>query len=379
MLRDMFSFVLRADRTGQGADSTSIAAIDRSVIASDEFPAPSGRSRKAFTLVELLVVIAIIGVLVALLLPAVQAAREAARRMQCTSHLKQLGLATHLFNDSYGFFPPGRGDSPREIGGMHFTWFAVIMPHLEGGAEFAQWDLRKHYYEKENLKARTYFIPIYSCPSQGRLPGTLSAERASMPGQVSGVAGDLGKGSTGDYAGNFGTIMSGGSDPSHDDMNGIIVSVNDGKMSGIRTKVADPNAFYPSITFAMVSDGLSKTLLAGEKHIRREKLGLFPDDSSLYNTDHTTASARSAGLSPKTAKGIIQRPMPHPLAKSQMESINCVHDGMSACSNFGSPHTGIVNFVYGDGHVAPLTVATDLTVLSRLANREDGEAVGDTQ
>ena len=188
MLRDMFSFVLRADRTGQGADSTSIPAIDRSVVASAEFPAPSGRSRKAFTLVELLVVIAIIGVLIALLLPAVQAAREAARRMQCANHLKQLGLATHLFHDSYGFFPPGRGNGSNEIN-LTFTWFAVIMPHLEGGAEFARWDLTKHYYDKVNIEARMYFIPVYFCPSQGRSPNTLSAERQGMPAAWSGVAG----------------------------------------------------------------------------------------------------------------------------------------------------------------------------------------------
>ncbi|MDA0661194.1 MAG: DUF1559 domain-containing protein [Planctomycetota bacterium] len=371
--------MLRADRTGQSADSTSIAAIDRSVVASAEFPALTGRRRKAFTLVELLVVIAIIGVLVALLLPAVQAAREAARRMQCMNHLKQLGLATHQFHDSYNYFPPGRGNGVRATGGLTFTWFAVIMPHLEGGAEFAQWDLRKHYYEKENLKARTYFIPVYFCPSQGRLPGTLSAERQGMPGQVSGVSGDVGKGSTGDYAGNFGTIMSPGHDPYHDEMNGILVTVNDGRFLGLRHEFTDPNALHPSITMTMVTDGLSKTFLAGEKHFRSEKLGRFPDDSSIYNTDHVTTSCRTAGFSGKTALGIVQRPQPYLLAKNQMESINCTHDGMMACANFGSPHTGIVNFVYGDGHVAPLTVAAELSVLSSLANREDGQAVGDIQ
>ncbi|MDA1179672.1 MAG: DUF1559 domain-containing protein [Planctomycetota bacterium] len=377
MLQNMLLFVSRAEQAARGVGSSPIAAIDRLVVASAEFPAPSGRSRKAFTLVELLVVIAIIGVLIALLLPAVQAAREAARRMQCANHLKQLGLATHLFHDSYGYFPPGRGNGTNGSN-LTFTWFAVIMPHLEGGAEFARWDLTKHYYDKVNIEARMYFIPVYFCPSQGRSPNTLSAERQGMPAAWSGVAGDLGRGSTGDYAGNYGTVI-GGNGTYYDEMNGILVTVNDGKFLGLRNESNDPEAFYPSITIAMVSDGLSKTFLAGEKHIRREKLGRFPDDSSIYNTDHITTACRVAGFAGKTAKGYVQRPQPYLLAKNQMESINCTHDGMMACANFGSPHTGIVNFVYGDGHVAPLTVAAELSVLSSLANREDGQAVGDIQ
>ena len=95
---------------------------------------PHSRPR-GFTLVELLVVIAIIAMLVTLLLPAVQSAREAARRTQCSSGLRQIGLALLNFEGAYEKLPPSR------FRNRHPSWFALILPFVEGAAEFQQWDL----------------------------------------------------------------------------------------------------------------------------------------------------------------------------------------------------------------------------------------------
>src|SRR5687767_15347657 len=98
--------------------------------------------RPGFTLVELLVVIAIIGVLVALLLPAVQAAREAARRTQCSNHLKQLGLAAHNFNDIRGFFPPSRvSNDATDTAKNWVTWSVLLLPFVEQQNYYNQWDV----------------------------------------------------------------------------------------------------------------------------------------------------------------------------------------------------------------------------------------------
>ncbi|HZN35700.1 MAG TPA: DUF1559 domain-containing protein, partial [Pirellulaceae bacterium] len=103
------------------------------------------RPRAGFTLVELLVVIAIIGVLVALLLPAVQAAREAARRSSCQNNLKQIGLATHNFHDVYNQLPPLRVNNNRA------TWFVLIMPYMEQENIERLWRYDQDYSNAANV------------------------------------------------------------------------------------------------------------------------------------------------------------------------------------------------------------------------------------
>ena len=130
--------------------------------------------RSGFTLIELLVVIAIIGVLIAILLPAVQQARAAARRSQCQNNLKQIGLALHQFHDTQGAFPPARivQDGIRTLSGNGTTtgvdepsWLIRILPHLEQSALYSEWDLYKPF-GSHSLTVRQTVVQTYLCPER---------------------------------------------------------------------------------------------------------------------------------------------------------------------------------------------------------------------
>lgn len=130
------------------------------------------RTNQAFTLVELLVVIAIIGVLVALLLPAVQAAREAARRMQCSNNVKQLVLAMHTYHDQYKSFPLGHqyighhdGNVNNNRGGSGFGWGYSLLPFLEQQALADRFDDSKTIGQAPNLVLMQTPLDTFACPS----------------------------------------------------------------------------------------------------------------------------------------------------------------------------------------------------------------------
>src|SRR5688572_22625920 len=125
--------------------------------------------RSAFTLVELLVVIAIIGVLVALLLPAVQAAREAARRAQCMNHLNQLIIAVHNYEMAHSVYPPGTIDAKGPIVnarvGYHHSWTIQILPYLEEQNTWKAVDKTVSVYHAKNLPVAVSMPRLFSCPS----------------------------------------------------------------------------------------------------------------------------------------------------------------------------------------------------------------------
>src|SRR5262245_15335943 len=120
------------------------------------------QNTSGFTLVELLVVIAIIGILIALLLPAVQAARESARRSQCQNNLKQIGLAIQNYHDNKKFYPYSRIE-------VRETWAVLIWPYMEQGGLADQWDITKDYYA-QLPEVRQTSLPGFLCPTRRKVP-----------------------------------------------------------------------------------------------------------------------------------------------------------------------------------------------------------------
>lgn len=144
----------------------------------------SQKQKRGFTLVELLVVIAIIGVLVALLLPAVQSAREAARRNTCKNNLRQVGLAMHNYETSFSHLPPGYeyslGNEGNELG---YSWGARILPFMELQPLYDQIDFEKPIYHGDNIMARTQHLAMLLCPTDTISPENfveMGAEQYAM-------------------------------------------------------------------------------------------------------------------------------------------------------------------------------------------------------
>lgn len=161
-------------------------------------PASARCRRPGFTLVELLVVLAIISLLVGLLLPAVQKAREAANRISCANNLKQIGLAMHHYHDTQGFLPPTR------LAEQQATWAVLILPYLEQDNLYRQWNLARTYYEQPDV-ARLGRFKGYFCATRRMVT---SAPTESISGDEPSHAGPGATNVPGglcDYAVNLGT------------------------------------------------------------------------------------------------------------------------------------------------------------------------------
>ena len=251
----------------------------------------SRQNQAAFTLVELLVVIAIIGVLVALLLPAVQAAREAARRSQCQNHLKQIGLASllgeeslkHLPAGGWGFYwmgDPDQGSGPQQPGG----WIYNILPYLEQGVVRDLGSGLPFDEKKKALAAQmSHAISIFNCPSRRAAityPTTNSARNSEVPEMVA----------KSDYAGNGGTTLMWGEGPDLDCLDTFPNCdwANNGSKYEDKFLVLSTGVITPrtAIRLAQVTDGTSNTPLVGEKYLdplHYEDGDDGSDSSSMYS------------------------------------------------------------------------------------------------
>ena len=292
----------------------------------------SNRRPPGFTLIELLVVIAIIAILIALLVPAVQKVRAAAARTQCANNLKQIGLAIHNFHGTYRRLPhcyfTGSGEP---------TWAVLILPYLEQKnlwTEFEPQVLVQGTYYKITQATREKQVPLYYCPAR-RPPPLLS------PGEFR--FGGGGPGALGDYAGVIGPNDTRAADG--------------GKGPLVFAGAVGAGPFKFSVKFGNVTDGLSNTLLVGDKqvHFQKAQWGQpAQGDDSIWNDDNNS-HFRYAGPG-------------FPLCADPEDITN---GGI----RFGSAHASICQFALCDGSVRALQVNIDATNLGRLADRRDGQVI----
>jgi len=268
--------------------------------------------RAGFTLIEILVVLAVIGVLTALLLPAVQSARSSARRVMCANQLRQLGLALHLYHDSHLCFPPGSyvmGPSfPMQTG---WGWGAMVLPNVEQRVLYEQVDFGKGTAVGSNLPLIARAISLWRCPAETSADQIQAFPLDHSPFPLA----------SGNYCGSEGVLAA---------------------MS--RVRISD------------IRDGTSRTLILGERMVQSGDNGALP---------FTSAWCGQAAF----ADVYEYRSVPH-LSPSRMHPIN-VSSSDPLC--FGSRHAGGANFMFADGAGRFLNENMDGNVFESLGTAQGGE------
>ncbi len=300
-------------------------------------------SLRAFTLVELLVVIAIIGILVALLLPAVQAARESARRTQCANQMKQVGLALHNFEGSFKALPPGgvdggtTNDAHRQFRialNTSHSWPPFVLPYMEGSNLANDYDFQVSFTHANNKLIRETFVPTFLCPS--------NPERKVRCVPSAGV-----ECAPTDYAPDnaVNTALLG---------LGLIDAASHSNPIGVMR-------VNEMCRFANITDGLSNTLVIGEcagrpgqYRTRGKKLSGMQSDGGWADRNNEYI------LHGFTADGNTN-PGSCPM--------NCTNN-----NELYSFHPGGVLVILGDASIPFLATNTDIRVVARMITRQGGEA-----
>jgi prepilin-type N-terminal cleavage/methylation domain-containing protein len=340
--------------------------------------------RMGFTLIELLVVIAIIGILIALLLPAVQKVRDAANRTKCANHLHQIGVALHNYHDVNGTFPPGVNNTNERpagpftgltVQGWHpyWSWMALLMPYYEQDNLYRTADTWAH--QSTTNSDPLYFWPwgdsttpenpalgqvvdVWTCPADNRtLQTTISNDTGFEPLTV-GLTAYLGVDGQNGNDGNIGKNA------------GVKNGVFYGYAQGI--KPGQPR----TVRMVDISDGLSNTLLVGER----------PPDQDLEfgwwfagaGFDGTGVGDVVLGADDEKYYGYIVAHYPDSKCPASPAKVGLQPGTVSsACdySHFWSLHSGGANFLLGDASVRFLPYGIDQNVFLLLCVRNDGMAV----
>jgi prepilin-type N-terminal cleavage/methylation domain-containing protein len=351
--------------------------------------------RSAFTLVELLVVIAIIGVLVALLLPAIQAARESARRSQCQNNLKQLGIASHLFHDAHGYFPsagwcdwwvgcPDQGMGEKQPG----SWAYQLLNYIEESARAGVGQGFKcgDPDSREAIgKMLATPVSIFYCPSRRAAQGYpyVNANNTNfVPPPVMAKS---------DYAGNHGDVNAIDTDGN---CNSRVRTVEAGatydrwsfsgpgfisfqRSRGNNCPTGQTGVIFQrsTISFNQITDGTTTTYLYGEKNLDANEYETGTagnDDQSMYN-GYDRDNIRSTFIA--IAPNGLPTGNSHPPVPDTPGSNRSDFTGGSYTWRFGGPHPGGWMAVFCDGSVHFLSYDMNPENHRRLGNRQDGETI----
>jgi prepilin-type N-terminal cleavage/methylation domain-containing protein/prepilin-type processing-associated H-X9-DG protein len=283
------------------------------------------RRHRAFTLIELLVVISIIGVLVALLLPAVQRAREAARRISCTNNLKQVGIALHQYHDGHGCLPMGYTWKTGYVHGG-FGWGSMILPGLEQTPLFNAANFSLPLWNQVNTTVATTAISFLLCPSDETSPGHFLERDGFRYANSS-------------YVACFGP---GNMDANPDDRRGLF-------------------SRNSSTKFADVTDGLSQTLAASERHNGTFAVAIGSHEH--FDAETVWVGAVKEDSDDDHAHTTLFQSSHTPTSREMNDQ------------DAASRHDGGTNFLLGDGSVKFLKNSINLGVYRSLSSRSGGEVV----